>query len=325
LPIWAGDYTGELWFDDLSVPENVYAAVPGQAERVDLNRLLPLLPVRKRSSHKGDFGHVLIIGGEEGFGGAAMLAAEAALFAGAGLVSCATRSGHITAGLARQPDIMYRNAEQRATLQEMIGKADVLVLGPGLGNQPWGQMCFQAGLESGRPLVVDADGLNQLARAKQTSSASLNLPLQSVITPHPGEAARLLSCDLAEVTRDRFSAVQDLSKQFACTALLKGFGTVISSLQPSHPDSEPQASNLTMTTVLYGHGNPGMAKAGMGDVLAGITGALLAQGLSGFESAQLGACWHAAAADLLLQQCGERSLSASGLAKVLGKVLVATE
>ena len=224
----------------------------------------------------------------------------------------------MTAGLARQPDIMYRDAGQRPVLLDMIAKADVLVLGPGLGNQPWGQMCFQAGLDSGLTMVIDADGLNLLARQP------LRLPVNSVLTPHPGEAARLLHAEVAEVTSDRYASVQKLSDDYGCSALLKGFGTLISSSGQALQDAEIRTEECA-TKVLCGHGNPGMAKGGMGDVLAGLIGALLGQGLSGFAAAQFGACWHAAAADHLVGHCGETSLVASNLPQVLGEVLVAVK
>jgi len=320
----AADFVGELWFDDLQVSAGVYAKVSGRAERIDLARCWKHLPARKASAHKGSFGHVLVIGGEHGFGGAPILAAEAALYAGAGLVSCATRSPHVLAGLARRPDIMFRDAEQRSVLLEMIARADVIVIGPGLGLLPWGQMCFIAAVESGLPLVVDADGLSLLANLRGKEGRFYVLPPQSVLTPHPGEAARLLLCEVAAINRDRFSAVLELSEKYGCTVLLKGLGTLISGPDDLQSGAvEIQGSSKVVgwpVSVLCGHGNPGMAKAGMGDVLSGVIGALLAQGLNSHSAAQLGACWHAATADQLALNRHETGLSAGELPRLLAEV-----
>lgn len=319
----AGDYTGELWFDDLKVAADIFAQVPAQAQQVNLSTAAKWLPARKRSSHKGDFGHVLVIGGDQGFAGAAIMASEAALLAGAGMVSCATRSGNLAAGLSRFPDIMYQDGEQRSVLLGMISRADVIVLGPGLGNQPWGQMCTLAAIESGRPLVIDADGLNHLSAIMNSKSQPCQLPANSIITPHPGEAGRLLSCTTAEVNQNRFIAVSKLAEKFSCTCLLKGFGTVIAGR--NFTGNTPAESGQGPLAVVAGHGNPGMAKAGMGDVLSGITGALLAQHMDGFRAAQFAACWHAATADRMSGQTGELGLSASTLVRQLGQSLLALE
>ena len=319
----AVDYTGELWFDDLKVPAAVYDKVAASAKRVDLKSIRHWLPGRKPSSHKGQFGHVLIIGGERGYGGAAILAAEAALVAGAGRVSCATRAEHLTAGLSRCPDIMYRDGEQRSTITEMISKADVIVLGPGLGNEPWAQMCSATALASGRPLVIDADGLNLLAEHQILGNPVAKLSANSIITPHPGEAARLLSSSTIEVNQDRFNAAHKLAETYTCTALLKGFGTVIA--PGPAPGDDRQVQQTEPMAVVSGHGNPGMAKAGMGDVLAGVTGALLAQNPDSFGAARFAACWHALAADWILEETGEYSLSASQVINALGPSLLGFE
>ena len=302
----ACDYVGDLWFDDLKVPNEIYEAQTASAERINLSQAANWLSPRQKSSHKGDFGRVLVVGGDFGFGGAAIMSAEAAYSAGAGLVTCATQGPHVIAGLSRAPDIMYRDAEQRSVLLELLERADIVVLGPGLGQNPWGQMCFHECINSGKPLVLDADGLNLLA-----ASDSKTLPENSVITPHPGEAARLLKKSTYEIVSDRYAAVEALSEKYKCSALLKGFGTLIKGI------------GSTPVAVVAEHGNPGMAKGGMGDVLSGIIGALLAQGMTSNQAAQLAACWHAGAADEFAQSQGETSVVASRLCDLLGPVLKA--
>ena len=158
---------------------------------------VPPLAPRARTAHKGSFGHVLVIGGDRGFGGAALLSAESALRAGAGLVSLATRPEHLVASLARLPEVMCQPTESTYQLPELCARADVLVVGPGLGQQAWGRSLLSAAAASARPQVWDADALNLLA------AGSVELPADSLITPHPGEAARLLGITTAEVQADR--------------------------------------------------------------------------------------------------------------------------
>ncbi|TVS11009.1 MAG: NAD(P)H-hydrate dehydratase [Gammaproteobacteria bacterium] len=271
------DHAGELTFDDLGLPEAFFSGT-GAPVGVGLATLGAddlLLAPRSRDAHKGRFGHVLVVGGDHGMGGAAALAAESALRCGTGLVSAATRGSHVAAILARTPEVMVRAVESRADLLPLLERASVVVLGPGLGQEPWGEQMFDAAVASGRPLLLDADGLNLLARRPQRRE-------DWVLTPHPGEAARLLGCTTTEVGADRFAAVAALQQRFGGAVVLKGLGSLIAGGED---------------LVLAPYGNPGMATGGMGDVLSGVVGALLAQGLDPFRAARLGVCLHGAAGD----------------------------
>jgi NAD(P)H-hydrate epimerase len=288
---------GEVRFDGLEVPARVYAGQILSARRIDWRKQSGLLPPRSRSAHKGHFGHVLVVGGELGLGGAARLAAEAAARAGAGLVSLATRPEHVAAVLAARPEIMVRGIDRAEDLDELIARASVIAVGPGLGRGVWGRALWQRVLAAQRPLVIDADGLNLLAGQTPES-----IPGQAdrVLTPHPGEAARLLGVRTAEVQNGRFDAARRLSRQFAACVVLKGAGSIV-----CEPGTRPPA--------VCSEGNPGMASGGMGDLLTGIVAALIAQGLSPGEAAECGVCLHAAAADAAAAERGERGLLAGDL------------
>lgn len=290
----APDYTGAIEFSDLAVPAEVYAAVPTSCSRLELEPLLERLPPRPATAHKGLYGTVLVVGGDYGFAGAAALAAEAALRCGAGLVQVATRPEHVTALVARTPEVMPRGIAAAADFVPMLEAADVLVLGPGLGQSRWAIELLQLALASGKPLVLDADGLNLLA---SDALGAISPADNRVLTPHPGEAARLLSCSTADIQTNRFAAVSALQARYGGVVILKGNGSLIT-------DGD--------SVLLSDYGNPGMASGGMGDVLSGVIGALLAQRLTPLESAALGVCLHGAAADLAAGE-GQRGLVASDL------------
>jgi NAD(P)H-hydrate epimerase len=263
-----------------------------------------LLAPRARDSHKGDYGHVLVIGGDHGFGGAALMAAEAALRSGAGLTSLCTRPEHIGALLQRRPELMVRGIENSSDLAELGGRATVLVVGPGLGQSAWSRDCLQLALRLGAerqlPIVLDADGLNWLS--KDASLASKGIYGKWILTPHAGEAARLLGISRTEVEQGRPAAVSALQEKYGGVAILKGPGTLLCYLQ----GKRRQLASCS-------HGNPGMASGGMGDVLSGVLGALLAQHFSLADSARLGVCIHSKAADLAAAADGERGLLATDL------------
>ncbi|MGR8999696.1 MAG: NAD(P)H-hydrate dehydratase [Gammaproteobacteria bacterium] len=283
----AADYCGEIFYTSLAVPDDIFQEISPSAVRV----VKKPLPRRDRCSHKGNFGHVLIVGGDRGYSGAARLAGEAALRAGAGLVSVATRIEH--AGLMNlgRPELMCHGVETAGQLTVLLEKASVVAVGPGLGQSNWAKELFIAALNSQKKLIIDADGLNLLAKT----------PLENpdwILTPHPGEAARLLKCSTAEIQRDRFLSVLSLQAKYGGIAILKGSGTLIAS-----------GDEIAVSTT----GNPGMASGGMGDVLAGVIAGLLAQGLSLKNAAQQGVYSHGFAADLAAENDGERGLLASDL------------
>ena len=280
----ATDLAGTLSLAALQVPPGDVAAA---AERLDAGDLPRWLRPRRRDSHKGLHGRVLCIGGDHGLGGAIMLAAEAALRAGAGLVEVLSRPLHVAPLLARLPEAMARGCDGGRADPAVLARAGIIAVGPGLGQDPWGAALFGAAVESGRPLVLDADGLNLLA------GHAVELPAGTVLTPHPGEAARLLGCTTAEVQADRFAAAAALVDRYRAAVVLKGAGSLVAA-----PGRLPR---------LVDAGNPGMAVGGMGDVLTGVVAALRAQGLDAFDAASCGALLHACAGDLAAGE-GERGL-----------------
>lgn len=260
---------------------------------------LPRLEARPLDAHKGQFGHLLLIGGDRGFAGAALLSAESALRSGAGLVSLATRNEHVAAAAARLPEVMTQGTHSANQLMGLLARATVLVVGPGLGQGAWGRSLLSAAANAPLPQVWDADALNLLALG------GLQLPAASVITPHPGEAARLLGISIAEVQGDRPAAARALSAKYAAVAVLKGAGSLIAS-----PDGRVARCD---------QGHPAMASAGLGDVLAGLIGALLAQGMPAFEAASLAVWLHATAGDR--QGSFGRGLAASDLIPAIRQLL----
>lgn len=282
------DQAGVLELATLGLPTSLYAQ-----HAPDARLLTPrALPRRPRDSHKGKYGHVLAIGGDHGAGGSIRLTSEAALRVGAGLVSIATREAHVGALLSACPELMPQGVHVPRNLGHLIERASVIALGPGLGREAWGKGLWQTALDANKPTVLDADGLNLLADNARA------LPDSIVLTPHPGEAARLLGCKTSEIQDDRFAAARAMAKQHHAVVVLKGAGTLITS-----PTGE---------TALCPWGNPGMASGGMGDCLTGVIAGLLAQGLSPWQAACMGAGVHARAGDLAAR-AGERGLLAADL------------
>ncbi len=254
-------------------------------QKLDLITLQAYLKPRQPNAHKGNFGHVLVVGGNIGMSGAIRLAGEAALRVGAGLVSVATHPEHAAFINAARPELMIHAISQPSDLEPLFKRATVVVLGPGLGQTSWSQQLFHATLATELPLVVDADALNLL-------SFSPTKKENWILTPHPGEATRLLDT----VETDRQSIVENLQKRFGGICILKGAGTLITD---------------GTETILCPYGNPGMATGGMGDVLSGILGGLIAQKLMLLQAAKLGVCIHAYAGDLAANEKGQRGLIAS--------------
>lgn len=269
---------------------DVQQLLPGQ---------LPQLAGRSPDAHKGQFGHVLVIGGDHGFGGAALLSAESALRSGAGMVSVATRSEHVPAALARLPEAMTLGVSSANQLMGLLEKVSVIVMGPGLGGAAWGKSLLSVAANARQPQVWDADALNLLA------AGHVRLPTNCVITPHPAEAARLMGIATAEVQVDRLKVARALSQKFNAVTILKGAGSLIAS-----PDGRVSRCD---------QGHPAMAAAGLGDVLAGLVGALLAQGLAAFEASCLAVWLHATAGDR--QGTLGRGLAASDLIPAIRQLL----
>jgi NAD(P)H-hydrate epimerase len=286
------EHAGEIFFNDLNVPPDIYARVPDLARRLTETSLHGLMPGRRRDMHKGDAGHVLVIGGDRGMPGAARLAGEAAYRAGAGLVMLATHPEHAAHIGAARPELIVHGVATPQELRPLLERADVIAVGPGLGQGEWGDALFGAALDAKLPMVVDADALNTLATD----------PLMHadwILTPHPGEAARMLGMSKQEIQADRFAAVHELVASFGGVCVLKGAGTLIASLYDG-------------VVSVCDRGNPGMASGGMGDVLTGVIAGLRAQGLISPVAARLGVWLHAAAGDDVAAS-GEIGMLASDL------------
>lgn len=282
---------GELELAGLGVPDSAFEGVEVGARLVERQAVAAALRPRRRDAHKGNFGHVLVIGGDQGMGGAARMAAEAAARVGAGLVSLATRPEHCAGLLAARPELMCHGVTTAADLQPLFHRASTVVLGPGLGRSAWGRTLFDAALNFGGPILVDADGLNLLAESPRRND-------RWVLTPHPGEAGRLLGVAAGQIQQDRFAAAGRLAERFGGVVVLKGAGTVIKG-----PDALPAVCQT---------GNPGMSSGGMGDVLSGVIGGLLAQGMAPLDAAAIGVWIHGAAADRAAVD-GERGMLALDL------------
>ena len=307
IALKAGMFTGAgpeccglLRFEDLAAPGSLSADIPPRALRLRSSGMRELkLPRRRRDAHKGDFGHVLVVGGDQGMGGAPRLAAEAALRCGAGLVSIATHRTHVDACLASLPEAMVHGVETPDDLEPLLARASVVAIGPGLGQSEWGEGLLGRVLATSLPLVVDADALNILAKSPKKRG-------NWILTPHPGEAGRLWGTDTAAVQHDRYAAVENLARRFGAVTVLKGAGSLIA------VDGE--------TTAVCTAGNPGMAAPGMGDVLTGVIAALVAQGLLLADAARMGVYVHASAGDLAARQ-GERGLMARDLMEPLRRLV----
>ncbi len=290
--------TGSIEFDDLQLPSSVYAGLIPSAWRIDQDLIAASLPQRPADSHKGTFGRVLVVGGNRGMPGAVRLSGAAALRSGAGVVQIATHPTHVNSVGDHRPELMVSAVADGAELAPLLDQADVVAVGPGLGTDSWAKALWQACLQSAKPLIVDADALNLLATA----------PLKRdgwILTPHPGELARLLRQTTATVQADRFAMAQRLQQAFGGVAVIKGTGTLVN-----------DGDSLRLCSL----GNPGMATAGMGDVLTGIIAALLGQGLTLAQASAVGVVVHAAAGDLAAME-GQRGLLAMDVVERLRKVV----
>ncbi|WP_067586265.1 bifunctional ADP-dependent NAD(P)H-hydrate dehydratase/NAD(P)H-hydrate epimerase [Endozoicomonas ascidiicola] len=303
------EYCGQLVFDDLGIPPEVYENVASQCQRIAPKQFAGLLSPRRRAAHKGDFGHLLLMGGNKGMPGAILMAAESAMSCGAGRVTVATRKQHLTPLAVRCPEVMGMAIDSEQGLENAITGKNVIVIGPGLGKDKWAFKLLKDVLSADCSLVLDADALNLLADHPQLLKGR-KLPM--IFTPHPGELGRILGNSIADIQKNRFAALTNGIKQLRdqvegdVTLLLKGAGTLI---------SDGTAISLCSD------GNPGMAVAGMGDVLSGVIGALLAQGLKPIDAARMGAWLHATAADDIVARQGEIGLRATELIPVIRQKL----
>jgi hydroxyethylthiazole kinase-like uncharacterized protein yjeF len=298
------EHTGALLLDDLGVVAPVQSEYAPLMRRIDESEIVAALPRRARDAHKGSNGRVLVVGGGIGMPGALRLAGVAALRSGAGLVTVAGAAENLVAVTAAQPELIYLPVSAGTALDEALRAANVVAMGPGLGTGEWAQRLWSQVLTLRPPaVVVDADALNLLARDPQ------RLPADWILTPHPGEAARLLGVETRAVQADRLAAVRELRARYGAVTVLKGAGTLVAS-------GPADALDLHICD----RGNPGMATAGMGDVLTGVIAALRAQGADAALAARVGVLLHALAGDSAAQG-GQRGLVASDvLAELRGWV-----
>ncbi|KTD01647.1 carbohydrate kinase [Fluoribacter gormanii] len=292
------DYCGEIYSCTLQLDSCVNQLIP--TARLLSSDTLPLpLAKRKKNSHKGNYGHVLVIGGGPGMPGAMSLAAKAAMRTGAGAVTVATWPEHAKGALTLIPEAMVSGVETAQDLKLLLAQATVCIIGPGLGESEWATNLFLTAITSQLPMVIDASALRLLAENPQLDD-------NWILTPHPGEAACLLSCSTDLIQKDRYQAAANIQKQYGGIVVLKGAGTVI---------------QTEKDTSVCPRGNPAMASAGMGDVLSGIIAGLCAQGYSLSEAAQCGVWIHAVAGDRVAKKLGGAGLLASDLFDVLPHVL----
>lgn len=289
------DLCGELVFDDLGISSGTAGRAKPALEILDENNIV-LPAIRNRNSHKNQFGHVLVIGGDRGMSGAALLAAHAALRAGAGVVSVLVHAECVQ-NLTSIPELMVKGWHE---FDSIIERATVIVVGPGLGQGAYAKAILNKLTRVDKPMVVDASALT-------TEFLDAVSSRQIVITPHPGEAAGLLSTTSAQVQRDRVSASQQLINRFAVVSVLKGSGSLIQ-----------QANSLPAINV---RGHAGMATAGMGDVLAGLIAALIGQNLSLFDAAKTAVLLHALCAEAYLQEHDEVGLIASDVIEAVPVII----
>ncbi len=286
---------GKLRFSGLDIPGECRATESPIMRRIDDGIVRRSLPPRQRSANKGEFGHVLIVGGGPGMPGAVSICGEAALRSGAGLVSIATHPSHSSLIPIGRPELMCHGVNTADELKGLMEKATVIAIGPGLGTSDWARSLLDTALSSDLPVVVDADALNLIAEGRSREG-------NWILTPHPGEAARLLGTSSREVQANRRAALSALTKKLGGTIVLKGSGTLVSA--------------GTSAPWLCSAGNPGMASPGMGDALTGIIASLRGQGLSGELAAVVGVQVHAEAGDSAAAG-GERGLIVSDLLSML--------
>ena len=290
---------GRLAVIDIGIPPEALAAVRPGLRLLEAPEVGRLLPRRARDAHKGTFGHVVVIAGSRGKTGAALLAAEAAARAGAGLTTLAIAGSLLPVMEGRVREVMSEPLAETfdaAMVERVLDGRAAVTCGPGLGQTDDARALVHHVVRHARmPLVLDADGLNAVAGTPILRER----PAATVVTPHPGEMARLLGCSTEEVQADRLAAARRFAAEHDAVTVLKGARTVIAA-----PDG---AGAISPT------GNPGMASGGMGDVLAGIVGGLLAQRLDPLAAACFGVFAHGAAADAVVARRGEVGLLAGDL------------
>jgi len=292
------DFVGRIEVADIGFPRDFVDEIQTDVELLTASDIAGLLPPRRRSAHKGEFGHLLVIAGSEGYTGAPVLTAHAAARAGAGLVTLAVPQAVYPIIAAKcPPEVMPRPANFEQLGPAFFTAFDAVAIGPGLGQQPEvRKLVWQVMSTCLQPMVVDADALNVVA---QNVGAMKKLQKPLVLTPHPGEMARLADKTAKEVQADRWEVARHFAQECGAVTVLKGAGTVVTD----------KSGKLWINAT----GNPGMAKGGMGDALTGIIGAFLAQKMTLLDAARAGVFVHGLAGDLACEELGESAMLTTDL------------
>jgi len=311
----AADFVGNLEVADIGLPPELWQGLRSEEELIAAEELRTLLPRRARHAHKGEFGRVLIVSGAAGYAGAVTLAARAALRSGAGLVTALVPHGIAPVVAAGAPEAMVHAAAQTEggslsadclrAWNRSLADFDAVLMGPGMTPHAETGSLVETILGMAKAgLVLDADALNVLAGRRERIRRCAG---RVILTPHPGEMARLLGVTVAGVQQDRPGSARAIARDTGAVVVLKGAGTIVCAAgQPLHV-------NLT--------GNPGMAKGGMGDVLAGLMAGLVAQGLSSLDAARLGVYVHGRAADTVAWRGSQSGMTAGDVIEELPAAL----
>jgi hydroxyethylthiazole kinase-like uncharacterized protein yjeF len=302
----ATDFVGRIEVADIGFPRQFVEEIETDVELLTGQDIAPLFPRPQRSAHKGDFGHLLVIAGSEGYTGAPVTTAHAAARTGAGLVTLAVPRDiyPIVAGNC-PPEVMPQPFDGVPNTTGF----DAVAIGPGLGQQPETQkMIWKIASSCSLPMVVDADALNAIAH---NVSGLKRLKKPFVLTPHPGEMARLIGKTTKEVQANRWETARGFADEYGVVTVLKGAGTVV--------------TDASGSLWINSTGNPGMAKGGMGDALTGIIGAFLAQGMTPLGAARAGVFVHGLAGDLACEKFGERAMLTTDLIEHLGAVFASLD
>ena len=299
------NYCGKLILKDLGLgmEENVSPTL----KELSFEDIKRNIPKRRESSHKGDHGKLLIIAGDEGFGGAGIMSSESGLKTGAGLVKLLTRKSHISASLARNPEVMVYGADNAQDLEANLDWPDAVIAGPGMFKNYWSEQILYKLLvhvaDKNIPTLLDAGALRLLSHK---AFSKIKLHSEMVLTPHPGEAAEMLNISVNEIQKNRINSVKALQKKYGCIIVLKGNGTIVCNKNGAY---------------LCASGGPELAVAGSGDILSGVIGSLMAQGLSPFDAAKTGVEIHALAGAEFVKDVGRIGLAAGELISYIRKFL----
>jgi len=299
------NYCGKLILEDLglSMDENVSPTV----KELSFEDIKRNIPKRKENSHKGDHGKLLIIAGDEGYGGAGIMSSESGLKTGTGLVRLLTRKSHVSASLTRNPEVMVSGADNAQDIEANLEWPDAVVAGPGMFLNYWSEQILYKLLftiaDKGTPTLLDAGALRLLCLK---AFSKINLHSDMVLTPHPGEAAEMLKVTTNEIQINRIQSAKALQKKYGCIIVLKGNGTIICNENDVY---------------LCSSGGPELAVAGSGDILSGVIGSLIAQGLTPFEAAKTGVVIHALAGEEFANDVGKIGLAAGELISYIRKFL----